>query len=161
MRKEIQKRKDEKWEMIGWLTKFIEENKEGCEREKRKRNEDGEMTICKREKMKRFEKIEEIKKRRENAEKTPDFESSQLWTWRENERKRAERTPYTTPQAIVINCMLQDRQRQETTQTAAAASTRVLSNTVARTSQNEMPTHQPATTITTTPAVPTMMYLTA
>ena len=146
MRKETQKKKEEKWEMIRWLNKFIEENKDNWKREKQKRDEEKEMTVYKWEKRRRFEKIEEIKKRRENAKKIPHLDYKELWSWRENQNQGEIMTPHTTPQTRLINCMLQDTQTQESQRIAAATSIRSLTQTeppsVARPSQ-EVPLSVP------------------
>ena len=97
LRKSVQKKKGEKWEMIRWLNKFIEENKDNWKREKQKRDEEKEMTVYKWEKRRRFEKIEEIKKRRENAKKIPHLDYKELWSWRENQNQGEIMTPHTTP----------------------------------------------------------------
>ena len=100
MRKETQKKKEEKWEMIRWLNKFIEENKDNWKREKQKRDEEKEMTVYKWEKRRRFEKIEEIKKRRENAKKIPKLDYKELWSWRENQNQGEIMTPIPPPDQI-------------------------------------------------------------
>ena len=83
MRKLLQMKKGEKWEMIRWLNKFIQENKKHWEKERKKIIKEEEMNLSKWGEMQRHEKIKEIKKRRDAAQETPKIEKPETWWWRE------------------------------------------------------------------------------
>jgi hypothetical protein len=80
------------------------------------------MTIAKWEKLKRLEKIEEIRKRRETAQKIPEIETPENWWWRESQKEQPESEPPSTttqpPRNVLISSLLQEIEMQETAQTA-------------------------------------------
>ena len=63
MRINLQKRMQQRWEMLRWVSQYIEQNQESWERGEREREIERKKKVSEWEKMKRFEKIEYLRKR--------------------------------------------------------------------------------------------------
>ena len=116
IRKERKIMLEKKWEMVRWLSNYIEENTEIWEAEGIIRREKEKSDLQQWEKMKRFEKIEILKKRFESGEiekkkLEAKYQKDPWETWREKTEKNENQdntTPLKIPNIPLIFTELQD-----------------------------------------------------
>ena len=86
-----QKRLQEAWETLRWISKYVEENSELWEIEKLEREVERRKKIEEWEKLKRFERIEYLrsrdKRKREGIKEVDDMDKSWIWSeWKRGEK---------------------------------------------------------------------------